>query len=336
MFRRARITLTGWYLVIIMLISMSFSAAMYRVISLELTRIEHIQRLRTERRLPLPFDRSEPSRFFLDPELVAETKNRLALTLIIINAAILASSALAGYFLAGRTLTPIVLMLDEQRRFISDASHELRTPLTALKSEIEVNLRDKQLTLSETKKLLRSNLEEVNHLQILSDRLIKLGQYQKGNNGLSMTTISLQSAIQDAVQKTEWEAKEKDIAITYAGGDFAIMGNLRAIAELFVIFLDNAIKYSPKQTKVRITAQKTDGRIRVRISDQGEGIPKEDLPHVFDRFYRSDKSRTKTTIPGYGLGLSIAKQIVDQHHGSITVQSKPNNGSTFTVELPAV
>lgn len=335
MFRSARLKLTFWYLAIIMAISISFSTAIYRVISLELTRIERVQRLRMERRLPPSLDTRGPARFLLDPELVAETKQRLIVTLVIINFAILGASALAGYFLAGRTLTPIAQMLEEQSRFITDASHELRTPLTALKSEIEVNLRDTHLSPMQATKLLRSNLEEVNNLQALSDRLIKLTQYQKGHNNLPLTAVPIRPAIQAAIQKMAWPAKNKNIALTYTGGTFSVMGNSQALVELFVILLDNAVKYSPKQTNVRISAQKTDGRIRIRVKDQGEGIAKKDLPHVFDRFYRSDKSRTKTTVQGYGLGLSIAKQIADQHHGAITVHSKLNKGSTFIVDLPA-
>lgn len=336
MFRSARLKLTFWYLAIIMAISVSFSTAIYRVLSLELTRIERVQRLRMERRLPPSLDTRGPARFLLDPELVAETKQRLIVTLVIINSAILGSSALAGYFLAGRTLKPIAQMLEEQSRFITDASHELRTPLTALKSEIEVNLRDTHLTSTQATKLLRSNLEEVNNLQALSDRLIKLTQYQKGHNNLPLTAVPIRPAIHAAMQKMAWPAKNKNIALTYTGGTFSVIGNSQALTELFVILLDNAVKYSPEKTHVRITAQKTDGRIRVRVVDQGEGITKEDLPRVFDRFYRSDKSRTKTTIPGYGLGLSIAKQIIEQHHGSVAVQSKTGKGSVFTVELPEV
>ncbi len=334
MFHSARIKLTAWYLFIIMLISISFSAAMYRVLSSELDRVQKVQKLRVEHRLPERCWIIPPHSPLLDPDLIAETKNRLLLILIGVNGAILGAAGVAGYFLAGRTLRPIKQMIDEQNRFVTDASHELRTPLTALKSEIEVNLRDKNLTLTQAKKLLESNLEEVNNLQTLSDGLIKLTQYQKGDNGLTVGDVSLAALINEAVKKVTHAAKIKYIAIVDATADYIFEGNKPTLIELFIILLDNAIKYSPKQTKIRLTSEKIDDQIFIHITDQGIGIDAEDIPHIFDRFYRTDKSRTKSHAQGYGLGLSIAKQIVDKHNGSIKVQSKPNKGTTFSIQIP--
>ncbi len=327
MFRSARIKLTAWYLLIIMLVSVSFSAAIFRVLTTELDRIVQVERLELEHRFPqFPI--------LLNPDLLAETKQRLLFRLVVINLLILAGSAWAGYLLAGRTLNPIKDMVDEQNRFITDASHELRTPLTSLKSEIEVNLRDKNLSLDQAKNLLKSNLEEVNSLQVLSDGLIRLTQYQKGHSNLSIDDVSLADVSREAVRKVTNAAKEKKITIVNDIPSAHIQGNQTALIELLVIFLDNAIKYSPKQSPVRLSSKKSDGRIRIVIADGGIGIAEKDVPHLFDRFYRADKSRTKTDVSGYGLGLSIAKQIVDQHNGSIRVTSKFNKGTTFTIELP--
>lgn len=328
MFHSARIKLTAWYLLIIMLVSVSFSVAIYRVLTSELDRLERVERVRIEHRLP------GGNLIFLDPDLLEETKNRVKLILILINLTILAGSAYAGYILAGRTLNPIAEMVDEQNRFITDASHELRTPLTSLKSEIEVNLRDPDISLDQAKKLLKSNLEEVNSLQVLSDGLIRLTQYQKGHNGLVISDVSLVDVANVAVRKVTNAAKEKRITITNDIRHANLQGNKIALVELLVIFLDNAIKYSPKQKTVRLTSKKSDGKITIEIADQGIGIDEKDIPHLFDRFYRADKSRTKTDVSGYGLGLSIAKQIVDQHNGTIRVQSELKKGTTFTIELP--
>src|SRR3989344_9462958 len=151
MFHAARIKLTAWYLLIIMLVSASFSVIVYKALTFELNRVEHLHRLRQERlgtvqnlipqlRGPL----LERYRLLeIDQELIRETKNRLVLRLLGINAAIFALAAAAGYFLAGRTLRPIADMVDQQNRFITDASHELRTTLTALRTELEVSLMDK-------------------------------------------------------------------------------------------------------------------------------------------------------------------------------------------------
>ncbi|MCX6794265.1 MAG: HAMP domain-containing sensor histidine kinase [Candidatus Gottesmanbacteria bacterium] len=332
MFRSARIKLTAWYLLIIMLVSVSFSVAMYRVLTSELDRLERVERVRIEHRLP------GGNLIFLDPDLLEETKSRVKLILILINLIILAGSAYAGYILAGRTLNPIAEMVDEQNRFITDASHELRTPLTSLKSEIEVNLRDPDISLDQAKSLLKSNLEEVNSLQVLSDGLIRLTQYStRGGSALGGQKgqdVSLEVDAKEAIRKVTNAAKEKKITIANDIHNTNLQGNRTALTELLVIFLDNAIKYSQKQKTIHLTGRKSDGKIIIEITDQGFGIDEKDIPHLFDRFYRADKSRTKTGIPGYGLGLSIARQIIDQHNGTIRVHSELKKGTTFTVELP--
>ena len=112
-------------------------------------------------------------------------------------------------------------------------------------------------------------------------------------------------------------------------------GNRQTLVELLVILLDNAIKYSPAQSEINLKTVKIDGKLFIHVSDQGIGIDEKDLPHLFDRFYRSDRSRTKTEVSGYGLGLAIAKEIVDRHKGNLKVESHPGQGATITVELPS-
>lgn len=314
MFQKTRIKLTAWYLLIIMLVSIFFSMTIYRAFTNELGRFNRIERIRLERRIPID-----------------EIKQRILMRLILLNICILAGSALAGYFLAGKTLKPISDMMDKQNRFITDASHELRTPLTALKSEIEVNLRNRKMTLPIAKRLLQSNLEEVNTLQTLSDDLIKL----TANNSLDMGSIPLAVSVKDAVGRVSVAAKVKRITIIKTIPNFSLTGNATLLTELFIILLDNAIKYSARGKNIRITGEKTDSHVMIHISDQGYGIKDKDIPHIFDRFWRADTSRTKTTVEGYGLGLSIAKQIVEKHQGTISVKSTIDRGTTFTITLPA-
>ena len=114
-----------------------------------------------------------------------------------------------------------------------------------------------------------------------------------------------------------------------------IDGNKDSLVELFVIFLDNAIKYSPDKTAITLTSKKTAQQISVSIADQGIGIEESDILNIFDRFYRVNKSRNKDRVTGYGLGLSIAKQIVEKYNGNISVKSKINSGTTFTINFPA-
>lgn len=344
MFKSARIKLTGWYLLIIMVISISFSIVIYRVLTSEVDRFAKAQRHRIElklqegeffppeyrfRHFPLP---SSP---IMDPELVEEVKQRIIMMLLGVNGIILIVSGGLGYLLAGRTLMPIKEMIDDQNRFITDASHELRTPLTSLKSAMEVHLRDKKLSLTDAKKLITDNIEDVNKLQSLSDALLQLARYQKPNGSILFEKVLISDIAKQAIKKVELLARKKKINIETQFGNYTLEGNKYDLIDLLVILLDNAIKYSPARTLVIIKMKKTDGSIELQVQDQGIGIDEKDIPHIFDRFYRADDSRSKIAASGYGLGLSIAKKIVDFHHGEIYAQSIPNKGSTFTVRLPS-
>lgn len=324
-----------------MLISLSFSVVIYELISFEVERFASMQRTRIERRfregLPPPGTNFLDDPFNLpivDPDLLSETKHRLLLMLIEINGTILIISGGLGYFLAGRTLRPIKEMIDEQNHFISDSSHELRTPLTSLKSSMEVNLRDKNLTIKDARKLIFENIDEVNKLQSLSDQLLQLAQFQKPNGYTKFEKLALSEIVQSAIKKVEPIAKQKNIEIQNETQKIDIEGNKYGLMDLLVILLDNAIKYSPEKKLITVSSHKTDGSIELSVKDEGIGIEGKDLPHIFDRFYRADTVRLKIEAGGYGLGLSIAKKIIDVHHGSIFVKSKINEGSTFVVRLP--
>lgn len=332
MFHGARLKLTAWYLCIIMLISISFSVVIYSVLTNEVDRYSRIQKTRIERRLH-EGDYFPPITI-MDPELIEETKHRLVIILIFVNAAILILSGGLGYILAGRTLRPIQDMLDEQNRFITDSSHELRTPLTSLKSALEVNLRDTNLTLRDAKIVMTESIQEINKLQSLADELLLLAQYQTSNGHTTIQNLSLAEITKEVIHAMEPLAKLKKITIKTNVIHGEIEGNKEGLTELLTILLDNAIKYSTENKFVRIDTKRTDGSIMISVKDEGIGIPQKDISHVFDRFYRTDGARSKTNAGGYGLGLSIAKQIVDIHHGEITVQSREHKGATILVRLP--
>lgn len=335
MFHSARLKLTAWYLAIIMLVSISFSLVIYSMLSNEVERFAAAQRFRIQRSF-LERDFPAPPPIIIDPELINETRQRIILMLLGVNSGIFVISGALGYFLAGRTLKPIGDMVEEQNRFISDASHELRTPLTALKSSMEVNLRDRNLNLADAKNLIVESLGEVDKLQALSDSLLRTAQYHKTGigNQAKMEKLNLEDVVEEAVKKVLPLADNKHIKITNNIAVNVIDGNKFSLEELLIILLDNAVKYSREKMEVHVSAKKTDGHVLISVSDQGMGIEKKDLPHIFERFYRADTTRAKTDAKGYGLGLSIAKQIVDMHHGTVTVTSKINKGTIFTIKLP--
>ncbi len=301
MFNEARIKLTFYYLTIIMIISLFFSGIIYRSLTFELSRIENMQRSR----------RANVS-FSIDPEIISETKSRILSSLIIINTAILVVSGLSGYFLAGKTLNPIQKMVNEQKEFISDASHELRTPLSSLKSQIEVALRSKKLSAMESRQILQSNLEDVNNMINLSNYLLKLNRQQNGK--IDFKKIDLAEIVSETVGK-------KDIKLSLV--KTIVSGDRDSLKELVNILIDNAIKYGEGNEIAIVLKNKT-----LKVVDHGIGISQKDLPHIFNRFYRSDRARGKD---GYGLGLSIARQIVDNHNAKIKVESKLGIGTTFKV-----
>lgn len=334
MFKQARLKLTAWYLLIIMVISFSFSALIYTINVNEINRFANSQRNRIERRLLLDDQSPPPPSIFINDDLINESLHRLLINLIVINGVILIISGSLSYFLAGRTLSPIQKMTEDQKRFISDASHELRTPLTALKSLFEVSLRDKKMNLSEAKKVITTGVNQTDKLKILSDSLLELSRLDGNYSHSSFTKVSLKKVILESISQVQLKADLKKIKITNQIGPQKIFGDFSKLTEVFVIFLDNAIKYSPDNSQIKLTSKTDKKNLVIKITDQGIGISQKDLPHIFDRFYQADNARTKTNDSGYGLGLSIANQIIKAHQGKVSVTSKLKLGTTFIVSLP--
>ena len=322
-------------MLILMSVSISFSIVIYRGMTAEIDRFTQLQRLRIERR----FDEvgiPRPS-IITDKEMIDEVKQHVILTFLVINGVIFIVTGALSYFLAGKTLQPIQEMMEEQNRFVSDASHELKTPLTAMKSSLEVYVRDPKMTLVEAKQVLLDNIQEVNRLQSLSESLLTLSENQSGNVPLLFTQLHPKMAIIKAYNQVKHIADNKKIKIHISSlPNVEIEGNEEKLVELFTILLDNAIKYSADETTISLAGEVIKKGLEIRISDKGIGIEEKDIPHVFDRFFRSDSARTREGVGGYGLGLPIAKKIIEFHKGEIKVESVVHFGTTVLVWLPTV
>lgn len=333
MFESARIKLTAWYLLILMAISVFFSIAFYEVSTREVRRIlrrqQIVQGLWLEGFPGSP--RPLPQSVIDDLE---DEENHLKLNLFFVNSGIFVIAGGLGFLLAGRTLRPIAQMVDEQNRFIADASHEFRTPITALRSEMEATLLEEKVNAKNARALVQSNLEEVVKLQSLSDKLLELAQFQNKQR-FDPKVISLSEVVNEALKKVTPLARRKQITIRNLMKDIQVKGDKPSLSELFTIVLDNAIKYTQEKGQISIKSKKMDHKSEVTISDNGIGIAAKDIPYIFDRFYRADKSRNKTEVSGYGLGLSIAKKIVIAHQGTISLKSKEGKGTDVSVYLPA-
>lgn len=330
MFHSAALKLTAWYLVIIMFISIVFSLSLYHVAGDELGR--NVNRQIGYFNNLLGPDESQNYGLLRQRQL-SDDLQHLRGNLIIFNMLVLALGGAASYWLARRTLNPIELAMESQARFASDASHELRTPLTAIQTENEVALRSKNLTKPAAVALLKSNLEEVAKLKTLSEGLLRLA------NGGGMienpVAVDLKTATASAAARHQKQAESKKIVIHSRIASLNVLGDHDSLVELVSVLLDNSIKYSPAGSDVRISAQKKGKYVVLKVIDKGRGINQADLPRIFDRFYQADSSRHKDQSGGYGLGLAIAKKIIEAHRGHIEVSSQPGNGTTFAVFLPA-
>jgi len=320
MFKTARLKLTAWYLLIIMFISLSFSGLIFQIVSREINRFARAPRFRVE------------ENFLFNEDLVVEVRHRVLLSLLEINGLILLIAGSLGYFLAGKTLKPIEAVLEEQKRFIGDASHELRTPLTALKSMLEVSLRDKKITLPEAKSIISDSLEETDKLTSLSNSLLELARLDGDTKKLVREKLLVKDLVADSFKQITLRAQAKNISITSRTNSTQVFGNREKLVETLIILLDNALKYSPSGSQINISAQTIKNTALIKVSDHGAGISSSDLPHIFERFYRVDKARSKS-VGGTGLGLAIVKHITEAHGSKIEVKSKVGKGSTFTFNL---
>lgn len=332
MFQSAKIKLTVWYAIIIMIISAIFSLILYRVVTNDVKRrFDSIEnRILVGTRLP----RDHALHTFFE-EGYSEAKKTVAVQLLYVNGFIVFLASAAGYMLARKTLDPLENAHEEQKRFVADASHELKTPLTALRTSIEVALRDKKMTLKEAKTVLKDNLEDIENLQTLSTDLLSLARFDKLQDKTVFETHDIKPIIQSAVKSLAPLIKKKNIALDKKLHSYDIFADKEQMTKVVTILLDNAIKYTLPKGKISIRTIKKGKNVKVIIKDTGVGIAKEDIPHIFDRFYRADQSRTKSKIDGYGLGLCLAKQIIDSHEGNIKIESVLKKGTTvkFTVPL---
>jgi len=334
MFQSATLKLTAWYLAILLTISLTFSIVIYQLNYREISfRLENLQHsLMDSTFYPTLNINNDPSFTFgpNSPLSVQSTQaaGQMILSLVYINLVILVAGGLGSYFLARRTLRPIEEAHEAQSRFTSDASHELRTPLAAMKAELEVNLRSAHLSEAESRELMESNLEEVNKLIELTQMLLQLSRLDF--NKMDREPIDIVEVLNEKMKLYKTASKRFDIT---ARKKAVAIANEPAISELIGVLIDNALKYSPKGSKISIRVFVKRLMVGFQIHNTGTPIPEDKLTKIFDRFYRLDSSRTNGGENGYGLGLSIAKKIIDIHHGDLQVSSG-EEGTTFTFYLP--
>lgn len=218
-------------------------------------------------------------------------------------------------------------------RFTADASHELRTPLTVLRGELEA-LAQRQDIPSDARETIESALEESERLSKIVESLLAISRLDAGEALMTRERFDLAQLVADTVEQMRLLAEDKRIILSCASEDTVrVRGDAGRLKQVVVNLADNAIKYTNEGGKVDIRVAAFDGKAVLEVADSGVSIPPEALSHVFERFYRVGKARSRQ-MGGAGLGLSIVKSICEAHGGHITVESTEGKGSRFTVELP--
>ncbi len=330
MFHSATLKLTGWYLLILMSISLLFSFTIYQTVTGEVrARLSEFQSRFEQPDISL-FGSTNNQAFSTYRLLQRQvTSHNILVTLTYVNLLIFFGGGALSYLLARRTLRQIEQSHDAHSRFTSDASHELRTPLAAIKTELEVALNDPKLSKADMRSLLKSNLEEVDKLTVLSKTLLQLSKMDYA--GLELEPVNLGDITSEVVQRYDKNAKR--IKLSLPPEQLVVKANQASVEELLTILIDNALKYSPPNSRIKASLTKRGRHALFTISNKGEGIAAENLPHIFDRFYRANESRNDG---GSGLGLALAKEIVALHKGELTVSSAKNADTTFRFLLPLV
>ncbi len=266
----------------------------------------------------------------IEPQL--KTLRRLLIILFGGGVVGLALAAAGGYWLAGRALKPIRATMESQRAFVADASHELRTPLSLIRANAEMMQRHPEATDPAS---VEDIIKETDRLAYLVSQLLTLARSDAADAPLEKTPIDVNHLASDITRQMKLLADEKQISVNlHADGAATVQGDEQRLGELLLILLDNSIKYTDAGGAVDVSVARSNGRVQIAVSDNGVGIPQESLPHVFDRFYRVDKARSRE-IGGSGLGLAIARWIAEKHDGRIAIDSEPGKGTKVTVDLPA-
>jgi two-component system OmpR family sensor kinase len=219
-------------------------------------------------------------------------------------------------------------------RFTADASHELRSPLATVRNTVDLAL-ERPRSAEEQTAAFASIGEEIDRIRSLVEDLLLLARADSGRLVMQMGAVRLGEIVEAQVETHQALAQERNINLRlHRRMDDPIPGDERWLHQVVCNLLDNALKYTPEGGTVSVDMQRVDRVVRCTVSDTGPGIREADLERVFERFFRSDPSRSRTNVPGLGLGLSIAAWVVGEHRGMIRAANEPGGGARFTVDLP--
>jgi signal transduction histidine kinase len=243
----------------------------------------------------------------------------------------------AAWFLSGRALIPIQHAVQRQQEFVADASHELRTPLTVLRSATDLLNQHRQQPLDDNGELFDDVRAEIGRMERLAQDMLTLARSDAGGLELMTAPLQLGPLASDVVRRTMPLAVSHEVQLSVAdeAPEITVDADPDRLQQVLLILIDNAIKHTRAGGKVEVSIRRHGGSAQLSVADTGSGIAPEDLPRIFDRFYRADRARARAQ-GGTGLGLAIARMLVEAHHGQLQIASTVSVGTQVSVLLPLV
>ena len=319
LFENARLKLTAYYVAVLSVILVVFSGALVYTIDAKL--IENLNG-----KIIITGD--------VEENPLDHTTDDIQVIIYYIDGVLLLVIAFASYFLAGKTLRPIKESLDAQKRFSADASHDLRTPLAIIMTESEVALQNEHNGVDVFKSIIKSNFEEAQKMSKLVNDLLIISRGENEKIINNYVTVDLHNFVNKIMFKIKVQAENKGLNLNINEyKKIMVKIDVNNFERAVLNILQNSIHYT-LIGEIKINIFDDSLNAIVKISDTGVGISEEDLPFVFDRFYKAEHSRKDNSSSG--LGLCISKQIIEQHNGNISIESKKNEGTKVFIKIPKI
>lgn len=316
LFEAARLQLMGFYVLVMAFILLIFSSLLFYSLSNNLKA-------------------SLEGQFFdedIRQDVFEKTLNGIVSQILLIDLIVLSGVSIISYIIAGRSLRPIKQALEVQTRFSADASHELRTPLTVMKTESEVALQNPRLG-EESRSFILSNLEEIDRMSSMVEDLLVFSRSDNFEQAVIFSPVNLEPVIDRVAHKLKVISERKGTVLVkgevVAG---LVWGSADDLQRVLTNLVQNAIQYTDSGGTVSMSLRREKKNMVLQVQDNGRGIESQDLPHIFEPFYRADRARSYKE--GTGLGLPIVQRIIERHDGLISIKSKPGKGTAVTVSLP--
>lgn len=287
------------------------------------------------KRVDIERDDIQYAKIYMNVDGEVTVRNEIIKVYVICVAVMFVFSAFASYLLSNNTMKPIVNSLEKQMTFVGDASHELRTPLAIVQSKLENIMTDSDKTVYEVADDLAVSLKELSRLTKLTSDLLMLARSDNENINLDMETVRLDALIKETIEPFVELANLQNKKFVYQVDPITTKIDKNKMNQVLIILLDNALAYTNEEDCINISLHLDNNDIQIVVEDTGIGISDENHNRIFERFFREDRARSRIT-GGNGLGLSIAKTLIQLHHGKILVEKNNPKGSRFIINLPKI